>query len=89
MAIRLTDAEQDVLVALAQCGGQRRMMAEQLRIARPTLNTHMTRLFRKTGAQSSVQLLRWALREAHKIGGDRPLRVAAIVGPGREIHDQG
>lgn len=74
---RLTDKEQDVLVALVECGGQRDIMARQLNIRQATLNVHMTSLFRKSGATNSVQLLCWALREAKRTL--RPRRIAAIV----------
>lgn len=84
MAIRLTDAEQHVLVALVECGGQRRKMAEQLNMKRPTVGAHMTSLFRKTASKNSVQLLRWALTEAQRGTIDRPRRIVMLkwVGQG-------
>ncbi|QSX33444.1 response regulator transcription factor [Shewanella avicenniae] len=48
------------IIDLVSVGARNREIAEQLNISNNTVKTHMSAIFRKTGARNRVELLRWA-----------------------------
>jgi len=66
IGVRLSEREQEVLLALIECVEGNEAMAERLEMTRGGVGVYLTRLYRKTGTRNKVELMRWALREAYQ-----------------------
>lgn len=68
MSVWLSLREQDVILALVECPeGGIAGVAERLSLSLSTVNLYLYSARKKTGTQSSVQLVLWALREAQRM----------------------
>lgn len=64
--MNLTMREQEILAELAVGHDSYEEIAKRLGITPNTLNFHLKSMFRKTGSQNQIQLLRWGFREAKR-----------------------
>jgi len=64
---KLTAGEQAVLVELAKGPRSQDEIAQRLGVSTVTVKRRLSDMRDKTGAESSIQLLLWALREAQRI----------------------